>query len=100
MVKHTGYMLLAFMAIVAVGGIVWTVSSINAAGSYSAYGGGRYYYGPQIVQLSPEDACKYAGCYPAKPTTVYTNEFGTKLVVCHCAQGSVGIPLVQTARVY
>lgn len=97
--KRTGIALLAFIVVVSIGGMVWTMSTLNATGMYTAAGGGRYYYGYQSVQLTPDDACKYAGCYPSRPQTVYTNEYGTKLALCHCGFGTVGIPLIQTVRV-
>jgi len=99
MVQRTGFALLAFIVVVSIGGLVWTVSTLSATGEYAASGGGRYYYGYQPVQLSPGDACKYTGCYSARPQTIYTNEYGTKLALCHCGFGTVGVPLVKTVRV-
>ena len=99
MVYRTAAPFLVLIIVVAVGGLMWTVSLDSATGTYFASGGGRYYYGPQIVQLSPEEACKYAGCQSMRPTTIYTNEFGIKNVVCNCRYGKICVPMVQTAYI-
>lgn len=98
MVNKTSMMLFVFITVVAVGGLLWTVSD-TLTGKYYAGGGGRYYYGPQRIQLSPQNACDYAGCSLTSPINIYTNEFGVKNVVCECEYGFIGVPLIQTAWV-
>ncbi len=98
MMNKLGLVLLGFVAIVAIGGLTVQLRD-SLTGQYSASGGGRWYYGPQIIQLAPDEACTYAGLEPMHPMRVYTNEFGTQLSLCKQGSELVGVPMVQTALV-
>jgi len=97
--ENIAYGLLALVAIVALGSFAWSISTTNAAGSYSATGGGRYIAGPTIIQLSPQDACQLAGCSAKIPAAVMRNEYGVYLAECNCPEGKRAIPLVQRVTV-
>jgi len=98
MENKLGLLFLGIIAIVAVGGLTLTIRD-SVTGEYFASGGGRYYYGPQKIQLAPDEACIYSGYEPVYPVQVKTNEFGTLVSVCRSPQGYVTVPLVQTALV-
>ena len=98
MVKQTCYMVLAFIAVVAVGGLIWSFTP-STTGSYTAGGSGRYIVQPNFVQLSPQDACQMAGCMPKSPLTVSKNDFGVYQADCICAEGLRSVPLVQVVKV-
>ena len=98
MMRKLGLVLLGFVAIVAIGGLTVQLRD-TLTGKYYAAGGGRWYYGPQRIQLAPDEACVYAGLEPLDPVRVYTNEYGTLLSMCKQGDQFVGVPLVQTALV-
>ncbi len=98
MMRKLGLVLLGFVAIVAIGGLTVQLRD-SLTGQYYASGGGRWYYGPQRIQLAPDEACIYAGLEPVDPVHVYSNEYGTQLSLCKQGNGFVGVPLVQTAVV-
>ncbi len=96
--RKLGLVLLGFVAIVAIGGLTVQLRD-TLTGGYYASGGGRWYYGPQKIQLQPDEACVYQGLEPLDPVQVYTNEYGTLLSLCRYGGELVGVPLVQTALV-
>jgi len=89
---------LGFVAIVAIGGLTVQLRD-TLTGQYAAGGGGRWYYGPQKIQMQPDEACTYAGFEPVHPWQVYTNEYGTLMSVCLFQGRQVSVPVVQTAVV-
>ena len=66
MMNKLGLVLLGFVAVVAIGGFTLQLRS-ELTGLYSASGGGRWYYGPQIAQLAPDEACIYSNLEPLYP---------------------------------
>ena len=92
MVQKIGLVLLAGIAILGIGMLTFHVNNI-ATGQYYASGGGRWWYGPQIAQLDPDQACTYSGHPPSDPWRVETNEYNTLVSVC--ADGA-RVPTVQT----
>ena len=98
MVQKLGILFLGIIALVAIGGLTSLIRD-SVTGDYVASGGGRYYYGPQKIQLQPAEACIYSGYEPVYPIQVHTNEFGTLVSVCRFGGSYVTVPLVQTALV-
>jgi len=87
-------------ALVAIAGMVFEIRS-EITGDYARSGGGRWYYGAQIMQLQPDEACTYAGFTPLHPWRVETNEYGTLMSVCYDQVNArlTGVPVVVTAKV-
>ena len=98
MVQKIGLVLLAFVTLVAIGGLIVTFRD-PSTGLYTYSGGGRWYYGPLRAQMEPAEACIYSGLEPVYPQQVYTNEWGTLLSVCQQGSQMVGVPLTQTVLV-
>lgn len=99
MVKRTGLVLFGLVAVVAV-----TMFSLmlhaSITGKYVTGGGGRYTYEqPQIVQLQPDEACRYSGFEPVYPVRVFSNRYGTLMSTCRDGDAFVAVPVVQTAIV-
>ncbi len=99
MVKRTSLSLMVFIAIAAILMLFFNFNNNNVSGSFTATGGGRYYYGQQIVQFSPEEACSYFGCQVGNPIHLTAGTFGTYQVACSCIENGVEsikwVPLVQ-----
>lgn len=87
--------LFALIALVAVGGLTFTLMD-SITGNYVRSGGGRWHYGSQLAQFQPDEACVYAGYAPADKWRVETNEWGTLVSVCRNGER---VPLVQTVVV-
>jgi len=98
MMQKLGLILLAFVALVAIGGLMIQLQN-SATGQYTRAGCGSWYCGPQRAQLAPDEACMYAGYEPIYPVNVYQNQFGTMLSACRQGSELVGVPLVQTIYV-
>jgi hypothetical protein len=98
MMQKLALILLGFVALVAIGGLTLQLRD-SLTGQYYASGGGRWYYGPQKAQMSPSEACLYAGLVPAEPPRVFTNAYGTLLSACYKDGQLVGVPLIQTVFV-
>jgi len=99
MVHKLALVFLGLIAVVAIGGLTVQLKDV-VTGSYYASGGGKYYYGPQIAQLQPDEACIYQGLEPSYPWKVYTNEYGTVMSMCKRNGELVGVPVVQTIQVF
>lgn len=99
MVTRLAVVFLGLIAVVAIGGLVFQLGNQSTTGSYAASGGGRYYYGPQIAQLEPREACIYSGFEPVEPIQVRSNKYGTYMALCKSGSSYVEIPLVQTVIV-
>ncbi|VVB81733.1 Uncharacterised protein [uncultured archaeon] len=99
MVKQKlGLILLAFVAVVAIGGFTVQLRD-TVTGDYTATNVGRWYAGAQKAQMQPDEACTYSGLEPMYPWQVYTNEYGTFMSLCKKDGYYVGVPLVQTVIV-
>ncbi|MEM3153945.1 MAG: hypothetical protein QW165_00030 [Candidatus Woesearchaeota archaeon] len=98
MVQKLGFLLLGFVALIALSGLIIQIQN-SVTGEYYASGGGRWYYGPQRAQMQPDEACMFAGMKPVYPQQVYTNEWGTLMAVCDAGGRMVGVPLTQTILV-
>jgi hypothetical protein len=98
MVQKLGFLLLSFVALVALGGLVIQLQN-TITGDYVKSGGGRWYYGPMRAQMQPDEACLYSNLQPVYPQQVYTNEWGTLMSVCMQGSQTVGVPLTQTIYV-
>ena len=92
-------MFLGFIAVVAMGFLFVEIRD-TATGQYYATGGGEWYYGSQIIQMSPSEACTYYGYSPLSPQHIETNARGTLVSVCWNGQDYVRVPLVSTVRVF
>ena len=90
-----GFIAFAFVALMGFGILVSELSGV-LTGQYYVSGGGRWYYGAQKAQLSPEEACVYGGFAPLAPARVYHNEYGTIMSMCRDGNQMIGVPLVQT----
>ena len=99
MVHKLALVFLGLIAVVAIGGLTVQLKDV-VTGNYYAAGGGKYYYGPQKAQLQPDEACIYQSYEPLYPWNVYTNEYGTIMSLCKNDGEFVGVPVVQTIRVY
>lgn len=93
-----GLLFFGIIALIALGGLTFMIKE-SVTGGYVAGGGGRYYYGPQKIQLEPAEACIYSGYEAVYPIQVKTNEFGTLVSVCRSSNGYITVPLVQTALI-
>ena len=98
MMQKLGLVLLAFVALVAIGGLIIQLQN-SVTGQYTRAGCGQWYCGPQRAQLEPDEACIAAGYEPIYPVNVYQNQFGTYLSACNHGGRTVGVPLVQTIYV-
>jgi len=96
--QKLGLVLLGFVAVIAIGGLTIQLRD-TVTGEYYASGGGRWYSGPQIVQLSPDEACLYSGFEPLYPSRVESNKYGTLLSICKNGDQFVAVPVVQTVVV-
>ncbi|PIN76259.1 hypothetical protein COV18_00475 [Candidatus Woesearchaeota archaeon CG10_big_fil_rev_8_21_14_0_10_37_12] len=97
MVYKTGILLLGFVALVGAGILVINFNE-QLTGQYISSGGGSWYYGVQIAQMQPDEACTYAGYVPVTPIAVKRNEYGTILAVCQDNGKEVLVPTIQ--RIY
>ncbi|OYT32514.1 hypothetical protein B6U93_01580 [Candidatus Woesearchaeota archaeon ex4484_78] len=97
-VKKTGFALLVFVALIAGAVLFVNFQNNSISGGFSAAGGGRYYYGSQIVQLMPQDACARIGCESTEPVYVKSG-FGGSYTKCLCYRNGVykeeWVPLIQ-----
>jgi hypothetical protein len=99
MVKQKlGLILLAFVAVVAIGGFTVQLRE-TITGSYTGTNIGKWYAGAQKIQLQPDEACIYSGLQPVYPQQVFTNEYGAMMSVCMKNGVYVGVPVWQTAIV-
>ncbi len=89
----------AFIAAVSMGVLLVELHD-TVTGQYVASGGGKWYYGNQIAQMQPDEACIYQGLEPVYPQHVVTNKYGTLESVCKDGNRLVTVPLVQTVRVF
>lgn len=92
MVQRTGLLLMGLIALVGIGVLFY---SSGVTGNYYATGGGKWYYGWQIAQFMPKDACEVRDCTAVSPIEVYTNQYGSQFAVCDCFGERVGVPMVQ-----
>jgi len=99
MVKRVALVFLAIISVVAISGLIFEFTNAGSSGLYVSGGGGRWYYGSNIVQLQPDEACIYSGYAPLDPWRVERNEFGTIVSLCNDNGRIVTVPVVQTAIV-
>jgi len=100
MVKRTTALILfGLVAAIAIGSLATMVHN-SITGQYVTSGGGRYTYAaPKIVQMQPEEACRYIGFAAEYPVQVFRNEYGSLMTICRTPTEVIAVPLVQTVVV-